>query len=70
MTKDYAVMVLKDAQAKLLEVVNTGLHFDHGTPGMANDWQRGRASGSADAAYWAVGAALNFIVMGQPGEDK
>lgn len=70
MTKDYAVMVLKDAQAKLLEVVNCGLHFEHGTPPVESDWLRGRASGSVDAAYWAINAALNFILMGQSGEEK
>jgi hypothetical protein len=68
MTKDYAVMVLKDAQAKLLEVVNCGLHFEPGTPGLNNEWRRGRASGSVDSAYWAVGSALNFILMS--GEEK
>lgn len=70
MTKDYAVMALKDAQVKLLEVINTGLHFDHGTPRLHSEWRRGRASGSVDDAYWSLAAALNFILMSEPGEDK
>lgn len=62
MTKDYAIMILKDAQAKLLEVSNTSLYFD-GVPQMADQWRRGRASGQVDSAYWSICAAINFMEM-------
>jgi hypothetical protein len=62
MTKDYAIMLLKDVDAKLKELEDSSCWFDNDTP-RTDGWFRGVASAHIRSASAGAASALSYLEL-------